>query len=152
MTKTIPFPDSITDADELNESLYIHDIARLMRKRFDKRTRSIGLTRAQWLALSVLRRYSGINQAELADRLEVEPMTVVRLVDRLEEAGWVERRTDSKDRRSKRIYLTDRVKGIVSQIRELSLQNRREALLGLSADEHTVLVTLLRKIKTNINK
>ena len=150
MTNIKLFSDFVTDADELNESLFIHDIARLMRKRFDKRARSLGLTRAQWLALAVLRRHPGINQAELADRLEVEPMTIARLVDRLEEAGWVERRADSKDRRSNRIYLTERVKSIVGQIRELAIQNRREALSGISVEEHDILVNILRKIKINV--
>ena len=149
MTSTKNF-ELISDADESNESLFIHDIARLMRKRFDKRARTLGLTRSQWLALAVLRRHPGINQAELADRLEVEPMTVARLVDRLEDAGWVERRADSKDRRSNRIYLTERVKSIVTHIRELGLQNRREALAGVTAEEHAVLITVLRKIKLNI--
>ena len=140
----------IVDADETNESLYMHDIARLLRKRFDQRARNLGLTRAQWLALAVLRRYPGIHQAELADRLDVEPMTVARLVDRLEQSGWLERRTDSKDRRAKRLYLTERVQSIISQIRELSVQTRKDALSGFTEEEHTVFVSLLKRVKRNI--
>lgn len=140
----------ITDAEDSNESLYMHDIARLLRKRFDKRARALGLTRAQWQALCVLRRYPGIHQAELADKLDVEPMTVARLVDRLEYAGWLERRQDSKDRRAKHLYLTERVQDIVSQIRDLALEIRREAMKGLTQEEHIALVAVLKKIKNNV--
>ena len=70
----------------------LHDIARLMRKRFDARVRNSGLTRAQWQMLMALKRLEGANQATLADALDLEPITVGRLIDRMEEAGWVERR------------------------------------------------------------
>ncbi len=140
----------ITDDEDSNESLYMHDIARLLRKRFDKRARALGLTRAQWQALCVLRRHPGIHQAELADKLDVEPMTVARLVDRLEAAGWLERRQDKKDRRAKHLYLTDRVQGIVSQIRDLALEIRCEAMKGMSQEEHAALIAMLKKIKHNV--
>jgi len=140
----------ITSQDEVTESWLIHDIARLMKKRFDRRARTLGLTRAQWMALATLRRHPGINQVELADKLDVEPMTVARLIDRLEEAGWVERRADTKDRRAKLLFLTARTEEITTQIRALALQTRREALQGVSQEEHRALLNALQKIKGNL--
>ena len=140
----------IVDTDEVNESLLIHDIARLFKKDFDRRARKLKLTRAQWLALSVLRRYPGINQVELAERLDVEPMTVARLVDRLEEAKWVERKADGTDRRAKRLYLTTRAQGIITKIRTIALETRHAALEGITEKEHQALIRILPKIKKNL--
>jgi len=141
----------IVDKDDTNESLLIHDIARLTKKYFDRRARMLDLTRAQWLALASLRRNPGMKQAELACHLEVEPMTVARLVDRLEEAGFVERRADKKDRRSKKLYLTKRAQGLITKIRALAIETRHEALYGITEKEHETLVELLHKIKHNLH-
>src|SRR5207302_9486649 len=78
----------------------LHDIARLMRKRFDQRARNLNLTRAQWQVVAHLARHEGINQAGLAEIIEIEPITLGRLIDRMEEAGWVERRPNPSDRRA----------------------------------------------------
>src|SRR5258705_12803842 len=75
----------------------LHDIARLMRKRFDQRARSLNLTRAQWQVLAHLARHEGINQAGLAEILEIEPITLGRLIDRMAEAGWARRRSHPSD-------------------------------------------------------
>ena len=80
------------------------DVARLMRTVFDRRVRRLGLTRAQWLALTRLHRRPGASQSELADMMEVEKATVGRLVDRLEAKGWVERRAQAGDRRVNRLH------------------------------------------------
>src|SRR5258706_15552124 len=90
----------------MSESLgfLISDVSRLMRRRFDERARLIGVTRAQWRTLVTLSRHEGINQGGLADLLEVEPITLCRMVDRLEEAGLVERRRDPADRRAWQIF------------------------------------------------
>lgn len=128
----------------------MHDIARLTKKYFDRRARCLDLTRAQWLALSTLNRNPGINQVDLAERLEVEPMTVARLMDRMEEAGWVERRACAEDRRSKTLHLTTRAQAVISKLRAISLKTRQEALAGLSDDEHRTLVAILHKIKHNL--
>ena len=84
----------------------ISDVARLMRTAFDRRVRKLGLTRAQWLALTRLHRRPGASQSELADMMEVEKATAGRLIDRLEAKGWVERRAQDGDRRINRVYLT----------------------------------------------
>lgn len=149
MPKSSPASFIVDDA-EMNESIFMYDISRLMKKHFDRRARALGLTRAQWLAVGMLRRNPGINQVELADKLDVEPMTVARLIDRLEEAGWVERRTDKADRRAKRLYLTSRTQTMVNQIRNLSMQLRSDALAGITPEEHTALLKVLQKIRNNL--
>ncbi|MGH7152572.1 MAG: MarR family winged helix-turn-helix transcriptional regulator [Acetobacteraceae bacterium] len=83
----------------------LHDVARLLRVDADKRARAHGMTRAQWAILIWLERQPGITQKELAELLEVEPITVARLIDRLEARGMVERRPDPKDRRIWRLHL-----------------------------------------------
>ena len=83
----------------------LHDVARLLRVDADKRARAHGMTRAQWAILIWLERQPGISQKELAELLEVEPITVARLIDRLEARGMVERRPDPKDRRIWRLHL-----------------------------------------------
>ncbi len=92
--------------DFQNELLFLlHDVARLLRVDADKRARSHGMTRAQWAILIRLERQPGLSQKELAELLEVEPITVARLIDRLEGAGMVERRPDPRDRRIWRLHL-----------------------------------------------
>jgi len=83
----------------------IHDVARLLRVDADKRARAHGMTRAQWAILIWLERQSGLSQKELAEILDVEPITVARLIDRLEDRGMVERRGDPADRRVWRLHL-----------------------------------------------
>src|SRR3546814_3403683 len=83
-----------------------HDCARLTRREFERRARAIGLTRAQWAAIAHLRRNEGCNQSTLADLLDVEPITLARLLDRMETAGLVKRQPDPKDRRARLVYLT----------------------------------------------
>ena len=102
----------------------------LLRRRFDQRARALGLTRAQWNVLSHLYRNDGINQAGLADLMEVEPITVGRQLDRMEEAGWIARRPDPSDRRVRRIYMTPQAQGVLYQLRELSRDIYAEALQG----------------------
>lgn len=140
----------VTDNDDENESLLIHDIARLIRKNFDRRVRDMGLTRAQWLAVGTIRRHPGINQAELAEKLDIEPMTVGRTIDRLEKSGWIERRSDAADRRVKRLYLTTRVKDVVVRMRTQSLDMRSEVTAGLSKQDHQQLLRILKQMKNNL--
>ncbi len=91
-------------------------LARLVRTEADKRARTQGMTRAQWTLLIYLERQPGLLQKELAELLEVEPITVARLVDRLEARGMVERRADPSDRRCWRLHLTDNSRPLMAQI------------------------------------
>ncbi len=126
------------------------DASRLLRKRFDARAVTLGLTRAQWRVLARLRRREGINQTELADILEIETITLGRHIDRLEAKGWVERRPDPADRRAWKLFLNPSVRPVLARMRKLSEITRREALKDISESESEQLVELLLKIKGNL--
>ncbi|WP_067732760.1 MarR family winged helix-turn-helix transcriptional regulator [Novosphingobium naphthalenivorans] len=125
-------------------------VARLMRRAFDGRAREIGVTRPQWLVLSVLQRYEGIKQGGLADILEVEPITAGRMIDRMQEAGLVERRADPADRRAWRLYLTGRGREITERLQPLASETSSEALRGVSEDETAELLRILDKMLENL--
>jgi MarR family transcriptional regulator, transcriptional regulator for hemolysin len=124
----------------------VNDVARLFGRRFDHNGRRLGLTRAQCRTLGYLARNEGINQAGLADLLEIRPMTLVRQIDRMEEAGWIERRPDPADRRARRLFLTGKAWPILDRIWDVANETRDEALTRLSADESDHLIELLCRV------
>ncbi len=128
------------------------DSARLLRQRFDQRARAMGLTRAQWNVLSHLYRNEGINQAGLADLMDVEPITVGRQLDRMEEAGWIARQPDPSDRRVRRIFMTAQSQGVLDHMRELSRDIYAEALEGIDPDTRDLLLTSLAQIRANLSE
>jgi MarR family transcriptional regulator for hemolysin len=130
----------------------LHDIARLMRKKFDQRARGLGLSRAQWQLLVHLSRHEGINQSGLAEILEIESITLGRLVDRMEEAGWVERRADPNDRRARLLYTSEKVAPVMERMRELAEATRNEALAGLSPAERDALIDTLIQVRGNLSE
>lgn len=130
----------------------LHDIARLMRKKFDQRARGLNLSRAQWQLLVHLSRHEGINQSGLAEILEIENITVGRLVDRMEEAGWVERRPDPSDRRARLLYTTEKVAPVMERMRELAEATRNEALAGLGPADRDALIDTLIQIRGNLSE
>ncbi|MEJ0062924.1 MAG: MarR family transcriptional regulator [Alphaproteobacteria bacterium] len=143
-------PEWLTSDDQTNEALLIVEAGRAIRRDFDCRARDIGLTRAQWQVLGNLRRNPGVNQKELAEMLDVQPITLTRLIDRLQKTGWVVRKPDKRDRRMHRLYLTAQVGGVVRQMQELALELRRDSLHGFTRREHATLLTLLNKLNSNI--
>ncbi len=118
-----------------NLAFLFTDMARSMRREFDARARHIGVTRPQWRMLTALVRREGSNQGQLADHLEVEPITLARMVDRLQEAGLVERRPDPADRRAWLLYLTPKARPIVERLQALGETMFTEAVDGISATE-----------------
>jgi MarR family transcriptional regulator, transcriptional regulator for hemolysin len=128
----------------------LHDSARLMRRDFERRTRALGLTRAQWQTLFHLRRNEGCNQVTLADLLEVEPITLARVLDRLEFAGLVERRADPNDRRARLLFLGERAHPLLDELCALGADTREIALAGIDEDDRTRLMDLLSKIRANL--
>ncbi|MGL4314457.1 MAG: MarR family winged helix-turn-helix transcriptional regulator [Sphingomonas sp.] len=128
----------------------ISDVSRLLRKRFDERARLLGLTRPQWRTLSILKRHEGINQGRLAELLEIEPITVCRMIDRLEEAGKVERRRDPDDRRAWRIYLTDNARPLIEQIKALADDMTEEMMEGITPEGRAAMTAALETIRTNL--
>ena len=130
----------------------VNDVARLFGRRFDHNGRRLGLTRAQCRTLGYLARNEGINQAGLADLLEIRPMTLVRQIDRMEEAGWIERRPDPTDRRARRLYLTAKARPVLSRIWSVANETRDEALTQLSAAEATALIDLLQRVHLTLSE
>lgn len=130
----------------------LSDAARLMRREFDARARNIGVTRPQWQVLSVLGRNEGVNQGGLAELLDVEPITVCRMVDRLQEADLIERRADPADRRSWRLHLTPKAHGLLGQLRPLADAMLEDALEGVSSDARQALSQTLDRIRQNLTR
>lgn len=128
------------------------DNSRLLRRLFDERVRQHGLTAAQARLLLSLDHFPGENQAFYADRLEIEPITLTRIVDRMEEAGWLERRADPADRRARILHLTAKSRRIVQTLRETLDEMMEEVLSGMDATERQILETLNDRIGDNLVK
>jgi DNA-binding MarR family transcriptional regulator len=143
-----------TNFRSMDESLgsMLADVARLMRRSFDERARDIGVTRPQWQVLLVLSRNEGINQGGLADILEVEPITLGRMVDRLQEAELVERRPDPADRRAWRLHLTAKAHGLTEKLRPLAADMIETAFDGISDAERIRLMSSLDRIRQNLSR
>jgi MarR family transcriptional regulator for hemolysin len=125
-------------------------VSRLLRKRFDQRAAKLGLTRAQWRVLAHIGLREGINQSALADILEVENITLGRHIDRLQDSGWVERRSDPDDRRAWRLFIMDKALPIMRRMQVISVDTRAEALDGFSAEEEDLLLGALLRVKSNL--
>jgi len=110
------------------------------------------LSQAQWRALAHLARDEGLKQSALAERLEIQPITLTRLIDRMEAAGWVERRSDPADRRAVRLYLTPRAEPVLAEMQRAAAGMLDEALRGLTADERLNLIDALCKMKRNLSE
>ena len=136
----------------LTTGFLMHDIARLMRYRFDARARNLGVTRPQWRALLHLARSPGSTQTELADMLDVEQITLCRMVDRLAEAGLVERRADPSDRRVRRLHLLEPAHGIVDQLAEIGAELENEVLSPLTAEERAALGRSLARVRDGLRR
>lgn len=130
--------------------ILIQDIGRLMRREFNRRVHDLGLTQTQWRALAQLSRNEGIKQTTLADILEVQPITLARLIDRMEGAGWVERRPHPKDRRAVRLFLTDKAGPVLTELWTRADDLHRETFAALSGDEQTRLVDMLTRVKQTL--
>lgn len=129
----------------------VTDVTRLMRKLFDRRAQRFDLTRAQWRALKRVHHGEGITQNELAEFLEMEPIAVGRVIDRLQKAGFIERRADPADRRVWRLHLRDRAHAVVDDMDELSGELFRQAQRGISSAEMKSMMSVLARMKDNLN-
>jgi DNA-binding MarR family transcriptional regulator len=138
------------ESPERNLGFLLHDTARLLRKRFEQKAKGLGLTRAQWQVLATLARNEGLHQGALADILEIEPITLVRILDRLQAAGLIERRLHPTDRRLRLLHLTDAAHPILDQIREIAAATREEAFAGIPSAERERLVEILLATRANL--
>lgn len=130
----------------------VSDVSRLLRRSFDEKARTIGVTRPQWRVLTLLARREGINQGGIAELLEVEPITLSRMIDRLQEAGLVERRADPADRRAWQLFLTDKAAPIIAQLRAYAEELFEEALEGFDKTEEQQLNALMARVHQNLSQ
>jgi len=128
----------------------LHDVARLIRVEADKRARVYGMTRAQWGILLRLESNPGLSQKEIADLLEVEPISVARLVDRLEAVGLVERRADAADRRIWRLHLRPTATCMLEKIAEQRQELANFVTGGVTPAMREAMVEGLLRIKSNL--
>jgi DNA-binding MarR family transcriptional regulator len=128
----------------------IAETAHALRKAFDRRASALGVTRAQWKVLFRLTRYPGLWQVELADMLDVEPITLCRIVDRLEEAELVERQRDPEDRRAWRLQVTDKAKPLVERLKSLGSELVGEAFADIDRSELDQVRGVLARVRENV--
>src|SRR5579863_8763687 len=130
--------------------MLLHDVARLMRTRFDQWARTYGLTRAQGIILARLERQPGLSQNEMAALCEVEPITVGRLVDRLEARGLLERRADPGDRRIRRLHLLPASEPILAAIQDYKNILQRDLTEGLEPQAIETALDVLTHLKQKL--
>ncbi|MBI1309158.1 MAG: MarR family transcriptional regulator [Proteobacteria bacterium] len=134
-----------------NLGFLLCDTARLLRRRFDSRVRDLGLTRSQWQVLAHISRQEGMHQAALADKLEIEPITLTRLLERMEKGGWVLRRADKADKRVRCVYLTAKARPVLLKLRALGQKVLAEALRGIPASMQRQLREALLGMNENLS-
>jgi DNA-binding MarR family transcriptional regulator len=128
------------------------DAARLLRRSFDERARAMGVTRPQWRVLALLKRFDGSTQVTIADMLEVEPITLGRMIDRLQDAELVERRADPKDRRAWKLHLTAKGLAKIKELQPTASAMFIDALQGISEAKQTELEDMLNIIRSNLTR
>ena len=129
----------------------LKDASRLLRRRFDARARTVGVSRAQWEVLFALSRNEGINQTGLADYLEVETITLCRMVDRLADAALVERRPDPADRRAWRLHLTDAARPLLDRLKVMGDAVVAEGLAGIDPAALETTLAVLSAMRANLS-
>lgn len=133
-----------------NIGLLIGDVSRMIRTVYDRRVEPLGLTRTQWRTMVRLSRLEGCTQTELAAELEIEKPTLGKLIERLEAKGWVERRADKQDGRSKRLYLTGKAKPVLDEIYTIVEEMQARVFAGLSGADERLLHDMMLQIKGNL--
>jgi MarR family transcriptional regulator for hemolysin len=130
----------------------LNDVARLLRTYSDKRAREVNMTRAQWAVLVRLQRCEGVKQSELADALDLAPITLARLIDKLTAAGLVDRRDDAQDRRANRLFLTDAAAPTLEKLGALGETLMGRALAGLDDGDIARMTRDFQRIKANLKQ
>jgi MarR family transcriptional regulator for hemolysin len=127
----------------------IGETAHALRKAFDRRAVGMGVTRAQWKVLFRLERQPGLRQIELADMLDIEPITLSRIIDRLEEAALVERVADPADRRAWRLHVTARAQPLIAKLRGVADDMISEAFAGIDPKDIEITRQVLGRVREN---
>ncbi|HVV40472.1 MAG TPA: MarR family transcriptional regulator [Nitrobacter sp.] len=134
-----------------NDFLFaLFEVQRLMRLYADKQASRYGLTRAQWAVLAKLERTEGLKQTEVAELMEMQPITLTRLIDKLCQAGLIERRSDEADRRVNRLYLTKTARPMMAKLAALRSEITQAALADISVPDAHRLVEQLETVKDNV--
>ena len=127
----------------------IGETAHALRKAFDRRAVGLGVTRAQWKVLFRLTRQPGLRQIELAEMLEIEPITLSRIVDRLEESNLVERRPDPSDRRAWRLHVTVQAQPLIAKLRAVADDLAADAFEGIDPNDIDIARRVLSRVREN---
>lgn len=138
------------DDTQRNFGNLLYDVARIMRVAHDRRMKPLGLTRSQWWVLNRLYFNEGASQTELARFLDIEKATLGRLLDRLENNGWIERVPDAHDRRTKRVHLTKKDDPTMREMRRQARLTNEEAVQSLNDDERELMIDLLERIRGDL--
>src|SRR5690242_2948192 len=126
------------------------DVARMLRTYADQRARQFGISRAQWAVLFRLDRYEGLKQSELAELLDLQPISLTRLLDRLAANGLIERKPDPNDRRANRLYLTPAARPLLHQLSKLGADLMETVLEGIDRQTVERMLHELEAVKTNL--
>lgn len=143
-TNDDPFKDTL--------GVLLIEAGKAIRKTFERRANPVGLSSAQWRLLVVLGRLGPTSQTRLAETLDIEPISVSRMLDRMEAAGWVERRPDPGDRRAKIVFPTGRAREVHALVRDIADQIYADALATVPAADQPVLMNALAQIIANLNR
>lgn len=135
---------------DVNFLFTLGELQRLVRAYADREAARFGMTRAQWAVLAKVERFEGMKQSELAEQMEMQPITLTRLIDKLADAGLIERRGDDTDRRVNRLYLKKAARPLLAKLAVLRGELTDTALQGISPDETERLMGHLEAIKENV--
>ena len=135
---------------DMNFLFTLGEVQRLVRAYADKEAARFGITRAQWAVLAKVERNEGMTQTELAEQMEMQPITLTRLIDRLCDNGWIERRSDDSDRRVNRLYLRKAARPLLAKLGGLRSELTATALQGITPSDANRLLAQLEAIKENV--
>jgi MarR family transcriptional regulator, transcriptional regulator for hemolysin len=144
-----------TDKPAPDKSMFgytVADITRLFRRVFDRRSAHLGLTRVQWRALSRIERSQGLSQKQLAEDLDLEPIAVGRVIDRLEIAGFIERRAHPDDRRCWSLYLAPKSADVMAGMKRISSVLRDDVLQRIDPQELAITLRVLATVKDTLSE
>jgi MarR family transcriptional regulator, transcriptional regulator for hemolysin len=130
----------------------LNDVARLLRTYADYKASQFGMTRAQWAVLVRVDRSEGLNQSELAEVLDLQPITLTRLLDKLCDSGLIERRPDPADRRAKRLFLTPAARPLLERLSVLGEETVAGALAGIKGESVVQMISELSLVKENLRR
>jgi MarR family transcriptional regulator, transcriptional regulator for hemolysin len=136
--------------DENTIAILLHDVAHQLRVLIDAKAQPYNLTRMKWLALAILDRQDGISQSELAEKMDIERSSVGRLLDRMEQRGFIRRVPDAQDRRFVRVFITDEGRPLLEELEKVSSDVKKIAISGLSKKELDDLTNTLLIMKNNL--